>query len=181
MTEEIHPTIQPTSENLTRTIEMITVPPFTVAGIRLDGLTRGTSRQRLITAWSDFNRRAKEVMGAKGAASYAIYEGVTPEEAEAGQAWWGVVGVGVTGKSPTPEGMVEQVVPQGEYTVFIHKGSVVNLQQSFDWIFQNGIPEGYKYATGHPDFEKYRWDKYFGPDDPRTEVEIYIPLKKINL
>ena len=72
-----------------------------------------------------------------------------------------------------PEGMDGMVVPANDYAIFMHKGKIKYLKQTWDLILK-------QYASQldmlQPNFERY--DERFNPVSDDSIVEIYIPLKK---
>ena len=82
-----------------------------------------------------------------------------------------------TGFDHTPEGMCTRVFPTQRYAVFTHKGSLINLKATFDYIYGTWVPKADYELAGTDDFEYYD-DRFKGMDDPNSEVDIYIPIKE---
>jgi AraC family transcriptional regulator len=76
-----------------------------------------------------------------------------------------------------PTDFDELVIEPAKYAVFTHKGSVMNLCNSFDYIYNEWLPNSdYEVRKDHEEFELY--DERFNPqDDQNSEIDIYIPIK----
>ena len=76
-----------------------------------------------------------------------------------------------------PADFVGEIVPREQYAVFTHKGPANDLlEQTYQYIHGNWfLTSGYE-PTGSHDFELY--DQRF-TNDKDSEMEIYIPVKKI--
>ena len=76
-----------------------------------------------------------------------------------------------------PDEMETFVLKGGLYAVFIHKGSSID-NKTFEYIFTNWIPDSDYLLDDRPHFEilgaKYK------NDDPDSEEEIWIPIKKVD-
>ncbi len=68
-------------------------------------------------------------------------------------------------------------ISPSKYAVFTHKGSVMTLSNSFDYIYKEWLPNSkYEVRKDHEEFELY--DDRFNPqDDSNSEIDIYIPIK----
>ncbi|MGZ9584406.1 GyrI-like domain-containing protein [Paenibacillus marinisediminis] len=84
-----------------------------------------------------------------------------------------MAGIQVSSTEKIPEGMDSITVPANEYAVFVHKGQIQFLKQTWDLIAQ-------KYSIhcnmSEPSFERY--DERFNPISDDSILEIYVPLKK---
>lgn len=67
-----------------------------------------------------------------------------------------------------------EVQPQ-RYAVFEHKGSLENLPQTFQYIWETWLPQSGKEAADAPEFERYSED--FNPTLNTGVLEIWLPLK----
>jgi AraC family transcriptional regulator len=71
----------------------------------------------------------------------------------------------------------EHEIEACKYAIFTHKGSVMNLCNSYDYIYNEWLPNcDYEIRKDHDEFELY--DDRFNPqDDDNSEIDIYIPIK----
>ncbi|TCT18254.1 AraC family transcriptional regulator [Melghiribacillus thermohalophilus] len=89
-----------------------------------------------------------------------------------------IAGVEVYELKDIPEGMVGKSFPANEYVVFTHRGTTETLQDTFQYIYGTWFPKnGYDRGNG-PEFELYDDARFFGPMNPDSEIDIYIPIKK---
>ncbi len=76
-----------------------------------------------------------------------------------------------------PAGMNTYVLPAGLYAVFLHKGPASAGAKTFQYIFGVWLPQSEYVIDQRPHFEvlgaKYK------NDDPDSEEEIWIPIRKI--
>ncbi len=77
-----------------------------------------------------------------------------------------------------PEGMDSFSLESGLYAVFIHKGAASKGPETFQYIFGNWLPGSSYELDKRPHFE-ILGEKYKN-DDPESEEEIWIPVKKKN-
>ena len=87
-----------------------------------------------------------------------------------------IAGVEVLNFDNIPEGMTSVTLPAGRYAAFTHKGSPMNLRQTYEYIWGTWLPNSEYEADLKYDFELYG-EKFKGPDDPESEIYIYIPVK----
>jgi AraC family transcriptional regulator len=73
-----------------------------------------------------------------------------------------------------PEGM-DQLILNGSYAVFIHKGTIADAQNTFAHIFSNWLPNS-KYESDDRPLFAIMGEKYKN-DDPGSEEEIWIPIR----
>lgn len=69
------------------------------------------------------------------------------------------------------------ILPAGLYAVFMHKGPAADGYKTYEFIFKNWLPQSGYVLDDRPHFalmgEKYK------NNDPDSEEEIWIPVKKI--
>lgn len=75
-----------------------------------------------------------------------------------------------------PDVFVQKTVTEGKYAVFTHRGSLGNLDKTYDYIFGTWLLSGKGELDEREDFEVYR-SKITTYDAPENTVEIYIPVK----
>lgn len=75
-----------------------------------------------------------------------------------------------------PAGLEEKQFSGGKYAKVIHKGTTEALLATYGYIWGTWFPEsGYRLAD-RADFERYT-EKFLGPLDGRSEIEIYFPIQ----
>lgn len=75
-----------------------------------------------------------------------------------------------------PKDMHSHILSGGKYAIFIHKGIAANFKETFDYIYMVWLAQsGYELDT-REHFE-IMGDKYFGPENPDSEEEVWIPIK----
>lgn len=135
---------------------------------------------RIPQLWENFMARAHEIQENKKTGYYEVhpYDGnfkmedyTETMEFEK----WATVEVDTI--RDVPENMKAHLLTGGKYAMFVHKGSMSNVQLSFDYIYGTWLPNsGYEFDL-RDDFERYDPQKYFGPGHPDSEMEIYVPIK----
>lgn len=77
-----------------------------------------------------------------------------------------------------PDGMIARTFPAHEYAVVTHKGSLRSLADSYGFFHSKWRAlSGYDYADQY-DIQIYD-SRFFGPNHPDSELDIYIPVRKI--
>lgn len=75
-----------------------------------------------------------------------------------------------------PAGMEGFTLPGGLYAVFLHKGAAPTAARTFQYIFGIWLPNSGYTLDHRPHFEMIG-EKYKN-DDPESEEEIWIPVRK---
>lgn len=75
-----------------------------------------------------------------------------------------------------PEGLKSITIEGGKYAVFEHKGSVSNIQMSFDYAYGTWLSNSEYEIDKRADFECYG-EKYLGAEHPESITELWIPIK----
>jgi AraC family transcriptional regulator len=84
--------------------------------------------------------------------------------------------VEVRGFADIPEDMETLILPGGTYAVFKYKGTVANFRGTARYIYGQWLPASAYELDDRPHFE-ILGKKYYGPDDPNSEEDVYIPIK----
>lgn len=71
--------------------------------------------------------------------------------------------------------MSELVIPAGVYAVFKHKGTAATFAQTARAIYTQWIPQSGYQVDDRPHFEVLG-EKYYGPLNPDSEEEVFIPI-----
>jgi len=75
-----------------------------------------------------------------------------------------------------PNGFDSLTIENDLYAVFVHKGTAAEFSKTFQYILGVWLPKS-KYELDHrPHFELF--GKKYKNDDPDSEEEVWIPIKK---
>lgn len=128
--------------------------------------------------WRSFMPGRKEILNNIGAELFSIevydlqyFTDFNP--AKEFEKW---AAVEVTDPNTIPGEMESIILPGGRYAVFIHKGAASEGPKTYRYIFETWLPGSGFQLDHRPHFaimgEKYK------KDDPGSEEEIWIPIKK---
>jgi AraC family transcriptional regulator len=159
---------------------------FSVVGMQIITTLRSTAvNMDLARLWMKFAPRIDEIGGRVDPAITYCIRG-NPADTENSQCEMTdetqqseLVCAEVAYLADIPSGMTGLVVPARTYAVFTHKGSVfpIHLRQTYGHIYGGWLPgSGYE-TDGGFDFELYDERRFKAPDDPSSEVDIYIPVR----
>ena len=129
--------------------------------------------------WRQFMPRRKEVKQTVNAAliSMEVYNGGldldTFNEDTVFEKW---AVVEVSDIDNLPKGMESYRLTGGKYAVFTHKAIEMPIQELFEYIFSTWLPTTGFSLRGNVHLE-VMGEKYYGPNHPETEEDIWIPIK----
>lgn len=152
-----------------------TTPEKKLIGKRL---TMSFAHNRTFELWSSFMPRRKEIANAIGTDLYSVQQ--YPEGffaqfnpmAEFDK--WAAVEVG--DHNTIPDGMETLTIPEGLYAVFIHIGGPATAEKTFTYIMRDWLPKSGYQLHARPHFEIL--GSRYKNDDPNSEEEVWIPIKK---
>ena len=146
--------------------EIVSKPAFAVVGLVYHGKNE---KQEIPQLWGEFGPRFGEV---KGVINADVCYGVCDNfDQNSGEFDYAAV-LEVSDDAGVPEGMVRWEIPAQTYAVF--ECTLPTIGETFDHIHKTWFPQsGYQRASG-PEFELY--DKDFDPNNPRSKMQIYIPV-----
>jgi AraC family transcriptional regulator len=143
---------------------------FTIVGLQL----HSSMAEQIPSLWDELVKRQNDIKHKK---SYSVYLGVIVPT-EKNMEFNYIAGMEVTSDQDVPEGMVCKTFPANRYAVFTHKGSLDKLMDTFQYIHGTWFPKnGYCRGNGVA-FELYDDDRFFGPMNDQSEVDIYIPIEE---
>ncbi|MCK9557532.1 MAG: AraC family transcriptional regulator [Candidatus Cloacimonetes bacterium] len=87
-----------------------------------------------------------------------------------------LAGVEYPPEKDCPIGLVYRDVPAADYAVFEHHGSLDTLSETYDFIYNNWLPESGYERKKADDFELY--DQRFQFGDSQSVMEIWVPVEK---
>jgi len=126
--------------------------------------------------WRNFMPRRKEITNSIGTELYSMqiypqsfYDNFNPTTGFEKYAT-----LEVADFDKVPEGMETYILTEGQYAVFIHKGSNTD-NRTFEYIFTTWLPTSEYLLDDRPHFE-ILGEKYKN-NDANSEEEIWIPIK----
>lgn len=141
---------------------------FTVVGMEW---TDKSNEDGIPGLWKRFVPRENEIRGKlQPTVSYGIC--ITGPNGE----FTYIAGFETAPEEHIPEGMVSFTVPEQHYAVFTHIGSANRIGETLESIYQKWLPL-YGLEPSHGiDLELYD-ERFAGPEDDNTEIDLYIPVK----
>ncbi len=78
--------------------------------------------------------------------------------------------------------MTTKELPESEYLVFTHKGAIISenrsfIKETYDYIYGKYLPNSEYEVSGDYSFELFDSNRFKGPRDSNSEIDIYIPIK----
>ncbi|MBU4315736.1 MAG: effector binding domain-containing protein [Proteobacteria bacterium] len=152
--------------------KIITKETFKVIGMTYYGDNQKNEIQRL---WENFLPEEESIKNRiHPDIGYGICYPV--EDPDNTSAFEYLAAVEVSNLDEIPEGMEGRTIPAQKYAVFLHRGPVDKITETYQTIYALWQPKsGYELIKA-PDFECY--DERFRPDQPEiSELDIYIPIQ----
>lgn len=151
-----------------------TLDSFTVIGL----LYYGSNRQGEVPQlWRDFLDRKKEIKDPiNPRVNLGICDFVSNYDPAASEFYYLACTKVKEPSGNIPGAMVKRRYPKSQYAVFTHQGSSEKLEDTYRYIYGTYFPKSNIQLAEEADFELY--DERFN-DDKDSEMEIYIPIKKI--
>ncbi|RXG20782.1 GyrI-like domain-containing protein [Leeuwenhoekiella aequorea] len=130
--------------------------------------------------WSKFMPRHKEISNRIGTHFYSLQKyplnldakKFTPKTKF--ERW---AAVEVSSFDSVPNEMQKTLIEAGTYAVFVHKGTVAQFAKTFNYIYTTWLPNSIYEIDDRAHFE-FLGDTYYGPNNPESEEEIWLPIKK---
>ena len=158
-------------ERMRMEFKVLTRQAFKIMGMRYFGENKNQEIRQL---WDIFLPRLESI---KTRINTTISFGICyPVEGDNNDAAFKyIAAVEVSDFHDMPEEMVGKTIPTQKYAVFIHRGSVDKIPETYQAIYAVWQPKsGYELIKA-PDFEYY--DERFNPGNPEaSELDIYIPI-----
>ena len=156
-------------------------PRIEVLGeLKLVGLrmTMSISANKTRELWQNFQRRRKDIPNTVGKNLYSIqlYDDHYFKTFNPHSTFEKLAAIEVTNFNAVPPDMEAFTLPPGLYAVFSHKGAGATAPATFNYIFSTWLPDSEYSLDIRPHFEVLG-EKYKN-DDPESEEEIWIPIKK---
>lgn len=77
-----------------------------------------------------------------------------------------------------PAGMKSKILAGGLYATFTHKGPVKTFVETSNYIYGTWLPNSGYELDHRAHFEKLG-KKYYGPDHPDSEEDLFVPIREI--
>jgi AraC family transcriptional regulator len=87
-----------------------------------------------------------------------------------------ICGVEVSDFAQVPADFARLEIPEHRYAVFIHRGPVSSIKQTWYAIMSHGLRDAGCTEAGFPQFERYSED--FNPMTGEGTIEIWIPIQE---
>ncbi|MDN5201914.1 AraC family transcriptional regulator [Fulvivirgaceae bacterium BMA10] len=162
--------------NISLQPNIVEIPVRKLVGIRLK-----TSKvdNRIPLLWQTFMKRIHEIKYNKNTGRYGLHPYDSELTMESlSETWefekWATVEV--TDPDQVPEGMETYILQAGKYAVFSHKSGITGIQMSFEYIYGTWLQNSEYQLDARDDFERYG-EKFYGHENPDSEVEFWIPIK----
>ena len=148
--------------------KIVTREAFSVVGMYYRGANQGGEIPLL---WQQFGPRMCEIKGVIGPENaYGICDNMDYDTGHFDY----LAALEVASSEAIPEGMVAWTVPGGTWAVFAC--TLPTLGETYTLAYRIWVPQSEFQLRKGSDFELY--DDQFNPDDPASEVFIYVPIKK---
>ena len=155
--------------------ELLEIEPRKIIG---KCLTTTLSFDDTAALWKDFMSRHKEVKNRidSGFYSMQVYPfGMNFERFDRETEFQRWAAVEVTSFDLVPEGMQTKTIAGGLYAVFTHVGPVKKFVETSHYIFDTWLPQSDYKLDDRAHFERLG-AKYYGPEHPESEEEIWVPV-----
>jgi AraC family transcriptional regulator len=151
-----------------------------ITGKKLIGkpLKMSFSNNQTFDLWRGFMPRRKEIRNNMSTDLYSmqIYEPRFFEPFDPDREFVKWAAIEVTDFAAIPGGMESFDLPGGLYAVFLYRGATSAASDTFQYILGSWLPNSEYILDDRPHFE-ILGEKY-KKDDPDSEEEIWIPVKK---
>jgi AraC family transcriptional regulator len=137
------------------------------------------TNDQTVKIWQQLMPRLKEAKNAVSADLFSlqVYNGETFEEFTPNTEFTKYALVEVKNYDFVPEGFKKFEIPAADYAVFTHKGTSVDFPKTSQYIYGEWIPNSQYILDDKPHFA-VMGDKYLGHENPETEEEVWVPIKK---
>jgi AraC family transcriptional regulator len=120
--------------------------------------------------WGEFGPRMSSI---ENVVNPQVCYGVVTKFDQTSHEFEYVAAMEVIGDADLPAGMERFDLPEAKYAVFTC--TLPTIGEAYGFIDGTWLPQSGHRRTGGPEFELY--DERFSPEDPSSEMEIYIPIQ----
>ncbi len=151
--------------------QFVTKPAFKAVGMSYIGKNQNGEIAQM---WGRFVPRIDEPQRIHADISYGLCFSEVPEAREGEFEY--VAAVEVPDNHAIPAGMVYREVPELKYAIFTHHGSLENLGETYQYIYNTWLPQsGVQMHPSKFDMEVYTAD--FDPASPDSKLYIYVAIQ----
>lgn len=134
--------------------------------------------QVLPKLWQRFNADKHKILNRLPQQDFGVCDALTPEErlraSKADDSSYMACSE-VSNSSEVPQGMCLRRIPAGRFAVFIHRGSMENIEHTFRYIYGAWLPASGMELRDSPCLEVYGSE--FVPNAVESEMKILVPVK----
>lgn len=131
------------------------------------------THQEIGAVWQSFVTRIEEIENTVLSHPFGV---CVPIEGKQPYCMDYLAAMSVSNFSFVPKGMNTCVVPEGEYAVFTHVGSLDFFSKTMDYIFRNWLPNADVQHRGEPEIEVY--DHRFDHENRVGEIDYRVPVTR---
>jgi len=156
-------------------VRIVLLPETRLVGMRL---RMSFSNDRTGELWRGFMPRRKEIVNPVSRDLMSVQWFETPfdwKKIDPAAEFDKMAAVEVKDFSQVPEGMETHVIQGGLYAVFHYKGDPRAYAPTFQYIFDEWIPNSI-YVVDHREHFEVLGEKYKN-NDPESEEDIWVPIK----
>lgn len=151
--------------------EVVNISSFKVVGFEYSG---DKLSSKILGLWSKLNDRQEEIEHQKSPVEYiSICDFVSEDIKDEGITF--LAGVEVTDFGNFLSKMKRKVISEGTYAIFTHKGPIIEIGKTFEYIYGAWMFESGYEILQQPCFSYY--DQRFKFNSKKSELDLYIPVK----
>lgn len=157
--------------------KIITLQPKKLVG---KCITTTLSFDDTAALWHEFMRRREEIKNRVLGAFYSVQvypKGLSMQDFREDTEFERWAAVEVSGEAPIPNGFNSKKLVGGTYAVFKHVGPVKTFVETSNYIYGTWLPNSSYTLDDRAHFERLG-EKYYGPEHPESEEEIWVPVKQ---
>ncbi len=125
--------------------------------------------------WSDLMSQSQDLDGNEELMCIAAC--LAPENCGENDTFTYMAGFASDKAIPPRPGFISHEISACTYAVFTHKGSVMNMGETYDYAYKTWLPNSKYQVKWHEDLEHY--DSRFNPENSeKSEMDIYIPIQE---
>ena len=125
--------------------------------------------------WAKFQQEITAVSSRD--ASHSLGIRITTEELQKNGEERYIVSNEVSSTEIVPEGMITETIPAQKYAVFTHIGSLINISETYEYIYGDWLVNNTRYERV-PWAAEFEWyDQRFSLTSADSELDLYIPIQ----
>ncbi len=123
--------------------------------------------------WQDYMGRGEEITNRLSWTDMGIVMSIRESKNHPDEMYY-MAGTEVSAVEQIPDGMSAQIIPQGNYAIFTHKGKLDKLSHTMNYIYGSWLAKSEHTLREAPELEIY--GPRFKPNADDSELEVYIPI-----